>query len=238
MLLAIDTASRYAGLALFETGALLPDPARAALIAEQVWFSQGAHTTEVMPRLATMFGQHRLTMQDITAIGVSIGPGSFTGMRIGLSVAKGLILGRDIPLVGIPGLDALAQANAFFSGTVYAVVEAGRGRLCLGVYSTSAGAWHRQAAFRLLTWQEMLPEVTAPALVCGEIPVELRRALAQPPQPGIWLATAAGGARRPAFLAEVAAQRLLRGERDDPGMLAPIYLHHTPIEEASSPFQN
>ncbi|MSP12783.1 MAG: tRNA (adenosine(37)-N6)-threonylcarbamoyltransferase complex dimerization subunit type 1 TsaB [Chloroflexi bacterium] len=234
MFLAIDTASRYAGLALYE---FMPsDYERSSLISEQMWFTQGAHTTELMPRLASMFDRHQFSMRDITAVAVSTGPGSFTGMRVGLSVAKGLILNRDIPLFGIPGLDALAQAHAFFTGTIYALVEAGRGRLCLGVYSTSAGMWHRIGGFRLLTWRDMLPEITAPALICGEMPIELRREFAQQPRQGIWLTTASAGTRRPAFLAEVAAQRLLRGERDDPATLAPIYLHNSPIADIPSSF--
>ena len=93
MLLAIDTATRNASVALYDD---------AHVWAEHTWVSDRNHTIELMPMIAQMFAQQRIAPADLKGLAATIGPGSFTGMRIGLSVAKGFSLSLGIPLVGIP----------------------------------------------------------------------------------------------------------------------------------------
>src|SRR3990172_5808575 len=103
MLLAIDTATQAASLALYDEDCVR---------AEVTWQSTGRHTSELMPRIVWMIEQASSAMSDLTGLAVSIGPGSFTGLRVGLAVAKGLALANDLPIVGVPTLDVIAQAHA------------------------------------------------------------------------------------------------------------------------------
>ena len=101
MLMAIDTATRGASLALYEPGRVL---------AEQTWQTKDNHTVEMMPSLVDMMGRQGLNPSQLTGVAVAIGPGSFTGLRIGLAAAKGLAMSLDVPLIGIPTLDILPYA--------------------------------------------------------------------------------------------------------------------------------
>jgi tRNA threonylcarbamoyladenosine biosynthesis protein TsaB len=99
MLLSLDTATRHSGIALFDGR---------QLIAELTWLSTDAQTVELMPRVAQLLDWHSLTPADLTALAVSLGPGSYTGLRVAVSAAKGMALAYGLPLLGIPTLDATA----------------------------------------------------------------------------------------------------------------------------------
>lgn len=97
MLLALDTATRQAGLALYDGEVVR---------AESLW-SGGMHHTEWMaPAIEQALQRINGSAADLTALGVTIGPGSFTGLRVGLSLAKGIAAARGLPLIGISTLDA------------------------------------------------------------------------------------------------------------------------------------
>ncbi len=99
MLLALDTATRQSGIALLEAGGLL---------AEMNWTSQTGQTTELLPRLSQLLEWQNRSLADVEVIAVGLGPGSFTGLRVALSAAKGIALANEVPLVGVPTLDATA----------------------------------------------------------------------------------------------------------------------------------
>ena len=101
MLLAIDTATRYASIALYDD---------AGIVAEQSWRSENNHSVEVMPAIERLLSLQQLSPEDLTALAVAQGPGSFTGLRIGMSIAKGFCLALDIPIIAIPTLDSVVYA--------------------------------------------------------------------------------------------------------------------------------
>src|SRR5919112_66275 len=103
MLLAVDTSTAQVGLAVYDGS---------QVISEYAWRSSQRHTVELAPAIFELLTRCGLTMDDIRALGVALGPGSFTSLRVGLSLVKGLALSRRIPLIGIPTLDILAAAQA------------------------------------------------------------------------------------------------------------------------------
>ncbi len=144
MLLAIDTATHLAGLALY-------DQAAGWILGEETWQSVNNHTVELMPRLVRLMDQQRMAPADLSGLVVSLGPGSFTGLRIGLALAKGLSLACDLPLVGIPTLDVVAQPHMAQPCPIWAILQAGRGRICAGQYVRRKGRWRRQGDNQLTT---------------------------------------------------------------------------------------
>ena len=86
---------------------------------------------------------------------MAIGPGSFTGLRVGLALAKGLAMARGLPLVGIPTLDILAAAQPFMEMPLAATLRAGRGRLAVGWYRSNAGAWQPVEKVEVLTLEAL-----------------------------------------------------------------------------------
>ncbi|HEY6072178.1 MAG TPA: tRNA (adenosine(37)-N6)-threonylcarbamoyltransferase complex dimerization subunit type 1 TsaB, partial [Anaerolineales bacterium] len=125
MLLAIDTSTSQMGLALYDG---------AQVLAESIWTSPQHHTVELAPAVAALLKQTEQKVGALTALGVAIGPGSFTALRVGLSFAKGLALARRLPVMGIPTLDVVAAAQPLADMLLAAVLQAGRGRLAVGWY--------------------------------------------------------------------------------------------------------
>jgi tRNA threonylcarbamoyladenosine biosynthesis protein TsaB len=178
-----------------------------------------------LPRLVAALDQLDVNAEHLSGIAVTRGPGSFTGLRVGLAVAKGLALARGLPLVGVPTLDVTAAAQGRDRRSLCAVLQAGRGRICTAIYRWHDGGWRAKDDPRLTTWPALVEETTSPTLFCGEIDAVGADALGALGELGVLL-PAATRLRRAAFLAEIAWQRLNRNETDDPATLAPIYLQH------------
>lgn len=218
MLLAVDTSTAQLGLALY-------DGSQGQVIGEQTWRNlQGAHhTVELAPAISELLRRCGLTMEDVRVLGVAIGPGSFTSLRVGLALVKGLALARQLPLVGVPTLDVLAAGQASARLPLAVVIQAGRGRLALGWYKGSKNGWQAKGPARVVSVDGLLEEVKSPVIVCGELTTAERQKLMEKPE--IRLLSPAQSVRRPAILAGLAWSRWLAGDVDNEATLAPIYLH-------------
>ena len=214
MLLAVDTSTAQVGLALYDG---------AQVISEYAWRSSQRHTVELAPAISELLTRCGLTMDDVRALGVALGPGSFTSLRVGLSLVKGLTLSLHLPLVGIPTLEILAAAQPASKLPLAVVIQAGRGRYALGWYKSSRKGWQAADPARVVTIKALLDEIMNPSIVCGELTSEDRHKLEE--NKNVHLASPAQSVRRPAVLAELAWTRWQAGEVDDEATLAPIYLH-------------
>ncbi|MGB8646697.1 MAG: tRNA (adenosine(37)-N6)-threonylcarbamoyltransferase complex dimerization subunit type 1 TsaB [Anaerolineae bacterium] len=223
MLLAIDTATRTASLALYDAEGVQ---------GETTWWARENHTVSLMPQFSQLLQVCRVDLDRISAIGVATGPGSFTGLRIGLSAAKGLALARTLPLIGVPTLDGLAHAFAYQSFPIWALLQAGRGRYAAAPYAIRAGRGERKSDYLVVdaaglvagisTWMQ---ETGAPrVLVCGELDTALRSVLAAQLGERVVLADAASSLRRATYLAELAWHSWQAGQTSDLDMLAPYYI--------------
>ena len=216
MLVAIDTATDCASLALHDGFQVR---------VEHTWHSPRRHTVELLPHLVAALEQLDLGAEHLSGVAVSQGPGSFTGLRVGMAVAKGLALTCGLPLVGIPTLDVIASAQGRDDRPICAVLQAGRRRICVANYSWQDGTWRAHDAPRLTTWLALAEETACPTLFCGEIDTAGAETLKALGELAILL-PAAARLRRAGFLAELAWQRLNRGEADDPATLTPVYLQY------------
>jgi tRNA threonylcarbamoyladenosine biosynthesis protein TsaB len=215
MLLALDTSTQKIGLALYDGIQVLH---------EAVWPSPNHHTVELAPAIDTALRGAGLTVDDLKVICIATGPGSFTGLRIGLAAAKGLALARNLPLIGIPTLDILAAAQPLQDILMAAVLEAGRGRLAVGWYQSKDGVWRAKKKAEVFTPQELSKRIRKPTLICGELSEEVRKLLSRKRKNAV-LVSPARSFRRPGFLAELGWERWQAGEVDDPATLTPTYLH-------------
>jgi len=159
MLLAVDTSTSQLGLALYDG---------AAVAAELIWTSNARHTVELAPALAGLLARTGLAMGDLSALGVAIGPGSFTSLRVGLAFVKGLALARRLPVIGVPTLDAVAASVPVQSIPLAAVIQAGRGRIAVGWYKAGENGWTAEGPERTTTADELCESIHHPTLVVGE----------------------------------------------------------------------
>ena len=217
MLLAVDTSTAQVGIAVYDG---------AQVLGEYIWRSRQHHTVELAPAIAELLGRCGLTMDDMRALGVALGPGSFTSLRVGLSLVKGLALACELPLIGIPTLDIYAAGQPASELPLLTAIQAGRGRLAIGWYKSTENGWQAQGPARVVPIDGLLGEIEMPSLVCGEFSAEERERLTLNPLQ-IRLVPAARSVRRPSLLAELAWARWQSGEADEEATLAPIYLHAT-----------
>ena len=117
-ILGIDTSTRFCSLGLIEEDSVL--------IEYTLNNSKKKHSSILIPTIKDMLERINLTLQDIDGIAVSLGPGSFTGLRVGLGVAKGLSYACSLPLLGIPTLDALAFSLKEIPYLICPILEAKR----------------------------------------------------------------------------------------------------------------
>jgi tRNA threonylcarbamoyladenosine biosynthesis protein TsaB len=214
MLLVVDTSTAQVGLAIYDGS---------QVISEYAWRSGQRHTVELAPAISELLRRCGLTMEDFRVLGVALGPGSFTSLRVGLSLVKGLAISRHLPLIGIPTLDILAAAQPSSRLPLLVAIQAGRGRLAVSWYKSSKNGWRAKDPARVVTVDVLLNEVKSPVIVCGELTSEGRHKLARKTE--IHLVSPAQSVRRPAILAELAWARWQAGDVDDEATLAPIYLH-------------
>jgi len=227
MLLAIDTATRLISLALHDGH---------NVVAESTWVSDNYHTTELAPQAALLLRRAGTTIDRLHGLAVAIGPGSYTGLRIGLGFAKGVALAQNVPLLGVPTLDGLMRAQPPHPGPALALLQAGRGRVTAVPYQwhEKRHRWQAAGPARGLSWAELAAELAAghpapglPALppdstyVVGELDAAGLEAL-RPLKHAVVLASGARGLRRAGFLAELGWERLRAGA-DDPSRLTPQY---------------
>ena len=213
MLLAVDTSTTQVGLALYDG---------ARVIAEYAWRSSQRHTVELAPAISDLLARCGLTMDDVHALGVALGPGSFTSLRVGLALVKGLAFSKHIPIIGIPTLDILAHAQPSSRHPLICAIQAGRGRFAMGVYKSSRKGWQAQGPARVVNLEALMDEVKSPSVMCGEFSAEEIQKIMNK---NIHLVSPVGSIRRPAVLAELAWVRWQAGDVDDEASLAPIYLH-------------
>lgn len=225
LLLALDTSSQTIGYALSDGEQLL---------AEALWQGQRQGTATLLAEVMRALEALDRTQDDLTAVAVATGPGSFSGLRVGLGIAKGLALGLDLAIVGVPTLAFTAAPFRNFGRAVCALVAAGRGRYAYSIWVARGQDWETIAPVTHGTAAEIaaLLRASPGTLVCGEYDeaaADIFRSVpgAIVPPPGVRM-------RRPGALADVAWRRILTGTGDDLVTLEPVYLHTsaTPAERA------
>jgi tRNA threonylcarbamoyladenosine biosynthesis protein TsaB len=221
MLLAIDTSTAQVGLALYDGMQIL---------SEMTWTTRQHHTTELAPALSGLLNRCGVSMDMVGALGVAIGPGSFTSLRVGLSLVKGIALARHIPVIGISTMDIIAAAQPVGKHSLAVVIQAGRKRIAVGWYQCLKNEWQAEGGVKGATIDELLEQIESPTYVAGELSSDDRSRLARK-RGNILLASPVHCIRRPSILADLAWARWQKNDVDDAASLAPVYLHveGTPI---------
>ncbi|NJN80073.1 MAG: tRNA (adenosine(37)-N6)-threonylcarbamoyltransferase complex dimerization subunit type 1 TsaB [Anaerolineales bacterium] len=196
MLLAVDTSTTQVGLALYNEN---------QVVAEMMWSSHQYHTTQLASALSDLMKRCDVNMEDISCLGVAIGPGSFTSLRVGLSLVKGIAFAKNIPVIGIPTLDVIAAAQPLSKKPLMAVLQAGRTRLAFGLYQSNKKQWQPEGEIRSGTVDELLNEIESPTIMAGELTSDQIKKIAKKKK--ISLASPANCVKRPAVLAELAWAR-------------------------------
>mgnify|MGYP001182318130 CR=1 FL=1 len=229
MLLALDTATATASLALY-------DLAAGHLLLEMTWDARRRQTQDLLVAAQRACALVECTPQQVTALAVTTGPGSFTGVRIGISTAKGIGLGLAAPpaVVGLPTLTVtaapwLAAAAALIPRPrLCAYLQAGRGRYNWAWFHAvdplprpAAGDHHAGTA---VEFAAALADMAGPLWLVGEAAADLHSAVA--PLAHVTMIDAVSSLRRAGHLARLAAQAIAAGQVDSLAALQPLYLRN------------
>ena len=236
LLLAVDTSGKNGSLALARA-----KPGETKIdVLEIVPLAGGAFSAQLVPQIAAVSKQHGHTQRDLGAFAVVSGPGSFTGLRVGLAAIKALAEALQKPIVAISLLEAVARSGAS-RGRVLSALDAGRGDVYVGDYQLDSQE-HKQASMRserLLSREECIAEINI-----AENSAEKRRKTVVTPDNA--LAELFRKARievelieypNAGVIARLGWARLQRGETILPEELEANYIRHSDAEIFSKPVQ-
>ncbi len=165
------------------------------------------------------------------AIAVALGPGSFTGLRVGLACAKGLCMARGLPLVGVPTADLVAVQTPLHDAPLHVLVPFNAREVYATRYRSESGRWVGAEPARLLPFVEFLGSLTPPAIVAGPIRPDHRDALSRVYHQHVLVYAHLRPDSPP--LCGIAWSRLQRGETLAPAEAVPHYVSDpTPVRRA------
>lgn len=220
MYLCIDTSTNWPGVALAEDR---------KLIAEMSWLTEQNHSVELLPNLIALLKQIKREISEVKGLCVATGPGSFNGLRVGLSIAKGLAYGLRIPLVGVSTLEAEAYPFSHSNFHICPLQGAGRGEVAAAIFRRQRGKWARLLEEQIITPEELYKHIKRQTIFCGEIPEDVEKFLTDKLKAAALFPHPFIRARRPGNILCLGLERLLKGEKDDPSSLQPLYLRRPPI---------
>ena len=215
MELAIDTSTRTAGVALSDKGEILT---------ELTWRAEHNHTVQLIPSINHLLGREHLKPPDLDAIVVAIGPGSFSGLRVGISAAKGMAVSLGIPLAGIGTLALEAYPFSGSASAICPVLDAGRGELSTAVFEVRDGELTEVRSAGICSVEGLCASISEPTLFCGEHMSTVQKELTDRLGPLAVFPPKSATLRRPGNLAALGWKRLEKGLADDPATLQPLYL--------------
>jgi tRNA threonylcarbamoyladenosine biosynthesis protein TsaB len=221
LLLAVDTSGKSGSLALARA---TPDQSQIDVL-EVVPLAGGAFSAQLVPQIAALLEKHGLGKNDLGAFAVASGPGSFTGLRVGLAAIKALAEALQKPITAVSLLEAVACSGAGH-GRVLAALDAGRGDVYVGDYELDPQV-HRHSE-RLLSREEFLAEAKGRLVVTPDVGLaEMVRAAGIRVEPIEY--------PNSAVIARLGWQHLQRGDRVRPEDLEANYIRHSDAEIFSKP---
>lgn len=161
-ILAIDSTSRYSSVALLEEDKLL---------GHTFLDSGNTHSETLLPTIIDLLQFNHLHSDDIDLFATSAGPGSFTGVRIGVSILKGLASGKGTPCIGVSTLEALAENLPYTDGILCPVMDARRNQVYNALFRRTESGLERLCEDRLITLKDLDGELAAKGekiYLCGD----------------------------------------------------------------------
>lgn len=222
--LAIETSTMLGGVAVMDS--------EKGLLAEARVSVRAALSERLMTAVDFVLGQSNLDLGNMDALAVSVGPGSFTGLRIGLGTVKGLAFATGLPVVAVPTLEAYAMCLPYCRYPICPMLDARKKEVYAAVFSHGEDGLRRilpERAVRAGDLAAMLTEYEAVVFV-GQGAELYRREIEERMGPGALFAPPRLMTPSPAAVAEAGLARALRGEYSDPAALSPFYIRKSEAE--------
>ena len=226
MILSINTSTTQFGLTLMDE--------QGTVLTEHLMSGGKGHFKALMPALDFMLKNGGLEISRLRCIAVVTGPGSFTGLRVGLSLAKGLCHALSLPIAGVSSLEAMAGQVFHADLPVIPVLTSRRGEAFTARFRWDRGRLVRESedmSMRFDDFPEAFPE---PVLFVGNDYKDQAPRIKKALGPGALLAPASLWHLRPSHVGSLGLKKMISGRLDDPHTLAPVYLR--PPDIRPNPF--
>jgi tRNA threonylcarbamoyladenosine biosynthesis protein TsaB len=217
VVLGIDTGGPLGSFGVVADGRLAASASR----------SSASHGLELPAAVEELLEVAGFRFSELTAIAVAIGPGSFTGLRVGLSYAKGIAAARRIAIVGVSSLDALAlcAGSGLADGSsIYPLIDARKGEVYTGLYRFVAGALQKSSGDLVVSLAQLVAGLVDGATLVGYLVAQQACSLARANGSRAVLIENAALNLRGSFVAAIGAAKLARKEADVVATLEPLYL--------------
>ena len=223
MILAFETTAKAGSVALLDNGKLL---------GEQYQNTGLTHSQTLMVMAEDLLKQCGKTVKDITAVAVAEGPGSFTGVRIGVAAAKGFAWGGQLPCYGVSTLESMARNLGIFEGYVCPCMDARRNQVYNALFYVNFGAMERRAEDRAIALADLKLELQAidgPIYLVGD-GAELAYKTLCAEVPNLILPPEHRRHQRAAGVALAAEVKIAAGDPGDANAMTPNYLRLSQAE--------
>lgn len=219
-ILAFDTSTSYESIALSHNGQIIADVTQNA---------KRTHSERLLPTVENLLAQTDMKLEDISEIAVSIGPGSFTGLRIGLSTAKGLCFGLKIPLYVTSTLRSLANNASEVSSHICALMDAGRSEFYYAVFSPDLAEIHKPSFAKI---EQIMQFTNTETLFIGPVSSKIKHKILDA-ENGLNFARAIDCYPKATSLIDIIENK--KGcetyEADDIAKIEPLYIRRSAAEE-------
>lgn len=217
--LGIETSGLVGSVALGEDSSIL----------EERSFNRGMrHGKALVSSLEDMFKSLGVEPDEIGLIAVSSGPGSYTGLRVGIACAKAMAYTLGKPLVAVSTLDVLAENAPTNETTVCPVLDARREQVYARIYKRSGALWRRSSGLMVIYPRKLLELLPRPLLIFGDGAAKYREVFAVD---GVTFGGGEMGMARASAVARLGRAAFERGEVIDPYRLQPLYMRIPEAEE-------
>jgi tRNA threonylcarbamoyl adenosine modification protein YeaZ len=221
--LSLDSSTEVASCAIIEDGKLL---------GEITYNNEKQHSVILMPMIDNLLTTLRMDLKDLDGFVVAKGPGSFTGLRIGMSTVKGLSFGIDKPCIAVSSLDSLAYNLAFADGLICPILDALRDNVYTRLFLCENGDLKPLSDYKVISVEELVSEISKQnkkVYFVGDGIYKHRDKLSSL-LPNAFFAPAHLNLTRASALGELGLKLLNSGTAEDLNTVAPIYLRKSQAE--------
>jgi tRNA threonylcarbamoyladenosine biosynthesis protein TsaB len=220
--LALETATLAGSIAIVDD--------KEGLIGETGVNVKLAHSERLMPSIEWLLNASGISIKDIDLFALSIGPGSFTGLRIGLSTVKGFAFASGKSIVPVPTLDAFARTMPFCQHVICPMLDARKQEVYAGLYR-----WDKDSCIKIMPEtaikpEDLLKKIEEPVVFMGEGAVIYKNMISESLKTKALFAPPSKMSPSAATVAEIAIEQINQGTTADPVSLAPYYIRKSEAE--------
>lgn len=215
-ILGLDTSTRFLSLSIVDDE---------RTVAELFLNDPRGHSSNLIPLIAQLCKNCRLDFNQLNGFSLNIGPGSFTGLRIGLATIKGFAISTGKPVVGLPGLDILARNIVAVGCKICPLIDAKREQVYAAVYELKGGQYKRLTPYLLIPVTELLKQTKGKTIFLGDGLEKFKEDIQKQKKSSAVFAPSFFWYPRASVVARLGLELIKNGKVDNPDKLVPLYLY-------------